>query len=1090
MPPPNSSIWINEIHYDNTGTDVGEFVEVAGTAGLDLSAYTLYLYNGSGGAVYDTKVLSGTIDNESNGFGAVSFSYPSNGIQNGSPDGVALVNNITNTVLYFLSYEGTFVAVGGPANGMTSTDIGVSETGSEPIGMSLRLAGTGSNYAAFSWQTVAAESPGALNQGQTMVTVPPPPPTGSITYTYNEVKIPGSCPTQGTINRTYTATDACGNSAVLTQHITVIDTEAPAFVLPLPADVTVECDAIPTAPIVRAIDKCPLFNAGTSSVWINEIHYDNTGADVGEFVEVAGPAGIDLSAYSILLYNGADGLNYTTTPLTGFIDDEGYGYGAVAFSYPSNGIQNGSPDGIALVKGTTVIQFLSYEGVFTALNGIASGMTSVDIGVSETGNEVIGLSLQLNGSGNKYSDFSWSPPNTQSPGTLNTGIGQIVGNTIIIAPMTQSFTPSPTCIQSGTMKRTWTASDGCGNNTMYMQTITIKDTKAPVLVGTLPPSITIECDQAVPTAPIITATDNCDTQVPVIFTQSTAPGTCPQSSVITRSWSASDDCGNAVSYSYTITIRDTKAPVLIGTLPPNITIECDQPVPPAPTLTATDNCDPVVPVIFTQNTVVGNCPQNVIITRTYTATDDCGNKTTYSYTITVKDTKPPVFVGSLPPSITIECDQPVPAAPTLTATDNCDPSVPVVFTQITTQGSCIGESIITRTFTATDDCGNSVSYSYVITKKDTKPPVLNNIPADVTIECTDPVPHLPTNVTAIDNCDPSPKIIFKEVNNQSPWPQLCEYFNYTITRTWIAIDNCGNQSVKSQVIKVQDTHSPIWKSTPPQYITVQCDEDNDNNVDPVPFDACDQTPSLLEEFHYEPWLDGCVNSYTAIYTWTAGDKCGNTLQFTQYIYVVDTEAPKILCPQNIIVNSNIPVVVKWLAPLADDYCDGPIIPIQIQGPKPGSTFMPNSVTTIVYEATDECGNKSTCSFTVTIVSKGGGFKTEISSNDPLSNEKQNTQTSKALIDNNYRTEIPVLYQNEPNPFENTTAIRFMIPEQADVKISIFDIVGKLVKAVNANYEAGEHELIINNYELPESGVYYYQLQMNQFTDTKKMIFIR
>jgi len=716
-------------------------------------------------------------------------------------------------------------------------------------------------------------------------------------------------------------------------------------------------------------------------------------------------------------------------------------------------------------------------------------MSSTDIIVSESGNEAIGLSLQLNGIGNQYSNFSWSPPSAQSPGTLNLPIGQVVGNNVMVAPMTQVFTQSPACIQAGTLKRTWTSSDGCGNSTMYMQNITIRDTHAPVLVGNLPPNITIECDVAVPVAPTITATDNCDTQVPVTFNQTTVLGSCPQSSVIIRSWSANDDCGNVVSYSYTITIRDTKVPVLVGILPSNITIECDVAVPPAPTLTAIDNCDPIVPVVLTQTTVQGSCPQNQSITRTYTAIDDCLNKTTYSYVITIKDTKAPVFVGILPGNITIECDQPIPAAPNITATDNCDLSVPVVFTQVTAPGSCIGETFVTRTFSATDDCGNNVIYTYTITRKDTKAPILNGVPANITIECTDPIPHLPTNVTATDNCDPAPKILFNETNTQSPWIQLCEYFNYSITRTWTAIDNCGNKTVKTQVISIRDTHAPIWKSTPPAFITVQCDEDNDNNVDPVPYDACDQTPSLLEEFYYEPWLNECVNSYTAIYTWTAGDKCGNILQFTQHIYVVDTEAPVFKCPANIVVNSAIPVVVKWLTPIADDYCDGLTTPVQVKGPLPGSTFQPNSVTTIVYEATDECGNKSTCSFTVTITTKGGGVKIGIVDNDELTNEKLKSQSAAVRVVVNLNA-LPVLYQNEPNPFEHTTEIKFMLPVQADVNIGIYDLVGKLIKEVKANYQAGENSITINNYDLPGSGIYYYRLQMNDFTDTKKMIFIK
>jgi hypothetical protein len=123
------------------------------------------LYNGSGGAVLNTDALSGLIPDQGGGFGVVTLSYPVNGIQNGSPDGVALVNG--GAVIQLLSYEGTFVAVGGPANGLTSTDIGVGENGTEPLGQSLRLAGSGTTYEDFMWQTPAASSFGSVNAGQT-----------------------------------------------------------------------------------------------------------------------------------------------------------------------------------------------------------------------------------------------------------------------------------------------------------------------------------------------------------------------------------------------------------------------------------------------------------------------------------------------------------------------------------------------------------------------------------------------------------------------------------------------------------------------------------------------------------------------------------------------------------------------------------------------------------------------------------------------------------------------------------------------------------------------------------------------------------
>ncbi|MEO0899904.1 MAG: lamin tail domain-containing protein [Bacteroidota bacterium] len=158
------------------------------------------------------------------------------------------------------------------------------------------------------------------------------------------------------------------------------------------------------------------------TVFINEIHYDNTGSDVNEAVEVAGPAGTSLAGWSLVLYNGSGGIVYNTTSLSGSIDNEGNGYGAVSFAI--SGIQNGAPDGLALVdNGGTVIQFLSYEGSFTATDGVANGQTSTDIGVSEPGSTPVGESLQLTGTGVTCvgSDFTWTGPTTASMGDLNAG---------------------------------------------------------------------------------------------------------------------------------------------------------------------------------------------------------------------------------------------------------------------------------------------------------------------------------------------------------------------------------------------------------------------------------------------------------------------------------------------------------------------------------------------------------------------------------------------------------------------------------------------------------------------------------------------
>ncbi|WP_104735394.1 T9SS type A sorting domain-containing protein [Hanstruepera ponticola] len=159
-----TTVFINELHYDNAGGDVDEAVEIAGPAGTDLTGWTIEAYNGSNGALYDTFNLSGTIADQQAGYGTLNFLTAS--LQNGSPDAIALVDD-GGTVIQFLSYEGELTATDGTANGMTSTDIGVAETSSTPIGHSLQLTGTGDTYEEFTWAPAQANTYGAVNTGQT-----------------------------------------------------------------------------------------------------------------------------------------------------------------------------------------------------------------------------------------------------------------------------------------------------------------------------------------------------------------------------------------------------------------------------------------------------------------------------------------------------------------------------------------------------------------------------------------------------------------------------------------------------------------------------------------------------------------------------------------------------------------------------------------------------------------------------------------------------------------------------------------------------------------------------------------------------------
>lgn len=90
-------------------------------------------------------------------------------------------------------------------------------------------------------------------------------------------------------------------------------------------------------------------------------------------------------------------------------------------------------------------------------------------------------------------------------------------------------------------------------------------------------------------------------------------------------------------------------------------------------------------------------------------------------------------------------------------------------------------------------------------------------------------------------------------------------------------------------------------------------------------------------------------------------------------------------------------------------------------------------------------------------------------------------------------EIPrvyALYQNFPNPFNPVTKVSFDIPERAFVKVSVFDVTGKLVSTlVNEERATGKYVVTFDASNL-SSGIYYYKIETDKFTDTKKMVLIK
>jgi hypothetical protein len=412
------------------------------------------------------------------------------------------------------------------------------------------------------------------------------------------------------------------------------------------------------------------------------------------------------------------------------------------------------------------------------------------------------------------------------------------------------------CPQEKTIERVWTVKDICNNVSTCLQTINVVDSQAPVISG-VGDDQTINCTET-PVFSNPTADDNCDPNPSLSHGDVTTPGACPQEYSITRTWTATDACGNSSSDSQTITVVDDTAPVISG-VGDDQTINCTE-TPVFSNPTADDDCDPDPSLTHGDVTTPGACPQEYSITRTWTATDACGNVSDpVSQTITVVDDTAPVISG-VGDDQTINCTE-TPVFSDPTANDDCDPNPSLSHDDETTPGACPQEYSITRTWTATDACGNvSDPVSQTITVVDDTAPVISGVGDDQTINCTE-TPVF-SNPTANDDCDPNPSLTFDDV-----FEGVCPI---TVTRTWTATDACGNTSTASQVITAVDDAPPVI--TCPSDETIECPAEPLFG-EPLVVDNCDPNPTVTSTTDTIP--GPTPGSAVYVRTWEAVDICGN-----------------------------------------------------------------------------------------------------------------------------------------------------------------------------------------------------------------------
>jgi gliding motility-associated-like protein len=315
----------------------------------------------------------------------------------------------------------------------------------------------------------------------------------------------------------------------------------------------------------------------------------------------------------------------------------------------------------------------------------------------------------------------------------------------------------------------------------------VNDTIAPVL-DPAPANLTVQCITDVPAMTDLNWTDNCAGNGSVTGTDVSNGATCPE--IITRTWTITDDCGNTTTVAQIITVNDTIAPVL-DPAPANLTVQCASDVPAMTDLNWTDNCAGNGSVTGTDVSNGATCPE--IITRTWNITDDCGNTTSVSQTITVNDTIAPVF-NAVPADLTVQCSALVPPLNSLYWTDNCSGSGSVMGTEVSNGMNC--PEVLTRTWTVMDDCGNTTIETQVITIHDTVAPTAAPLPTLHLSELPSPDISILTNVSD-NSCG---GVYIQWVQDNSDRGSCPE----TVTRTYSLTDGCGNVTLLTQEIIIGD----------------------------------------------------------------------------------------------------------------------------------------------------------------------------------------------------------------------------------------------------------------------------------------------
>ncbi|MCB9234639.1 MAG: HYR domain-containing protein [Bacteroidia bacterium] len=786
---------------------------------------------------------------------------------------------------------------------------------------------------------------------------------------------------------TLTASDASGNNGSCTFNVVVIDNQAPVL-SGVPADVTVECDAVPAPASVTATDNCSAvvtFSEISSQGPVSNVYYAmNEGSGTSISDELGnGPNGFLTS-----------GVTWTT------------GFSGTALQLPGTGnfyaeIPNGTggpldaPNSVSMfarfIPGTNgsaqmpIIQYgpngwgchLWQVGPntlfvrFTVRNSLAftTGLAANVLVPGEwncvgaTYDQSTGLAtLWHNGNIVSQLNIGIIPLATNLPvriGSVNFDGRRTNGVVDDVRIWDRALTPQEVatlcaCPQEYTISRTWTATDPSGNTASATQIIHVEDNTPPVVSCPANLSISAPTGQCSAVATYsATATDNCASNVDLTYSQASGSSFPLGSTTVTVT--AEDECSNASTCSFTVTVTDNENPTI--TCPSSQSLIATSAAGAVATWTnpvGADNC-PGASTSQTAGLASGSTFPIGITTNTFTVTDGSGNTSSCFFTIEVVGVAPAIVC---PANLTVNTDPgQCSAAGTFAANDPAG-IPPSTITYSSNPGSVFSLGNTTVTATATNAVGTS-SCSFTITVEDHEAPAA--ICQNVTVQL-DAGGNGSTSANAVDNGS-------NDACGIASYSLSATSFNCGNVGTNAVVltvtDNNGNVSTCSANVIVQDNIAPVAIC---QDVTVQLDNNGNGSttagaVNNGSTDACGIATLALGAGQGS--FD-CSNIGPNTVTQTVTDVNGNSSNCTATVTVVDQIPPLALC-QDITVSldatGNVSIAGGQVDGGSTDNCT-----IQFITVSPPNTFDCNNIgaNVVTLAVVDVNNNYSICTANVTI----------------------------------------------------------------------------------------------------------------------------